>query len=444
MRVGPGEVERGRAARAERERRDVHDEPLRVAAGEHAPEQRAAAFDEHLQHAFAPEQRERLVEIDAVAVGRGRDDLDLGAGRAPRVDRAPARRVGRDDQRGRELGVEQRTGRRDATARVEQHAQRRVIGQRASTSRTVSAGWSASAVPAPTTIACESARSSCASARARLGGEPARRAVGGGDPTVDARRDLGDDERPAGAAVMRDTARDRAPRARRRRRRSRRRPRRAAARTRRRRRADRDLRARRRRGSTPAAISASAHGGVRPWCEHGSSVTYAVAPRARSPACAQRAGFGVRVAGRLGRARGRRPRRRGRARSRPRDWARCGGERRRRPPAPGPSPRRRARSLTRVRPAGRGNDDRPGRRARESGATAENGVDALSHPDSDRRPRNHTWSAPGWRPGVRGLGLGPRASSSPPVGTFTQPRGLSCRCLLPARLPARPENCNVF
>ena len=36
--------------------------------------------------------------------------------------------------------------------------------------------------------------------------------------------------------------------------------------------------------ATPAWISASAHGGVRPWCEQGSSVTYTVAPRAASPA----------------------------------------------------------------------------------------------------------------------------------------------------------------
>jgi hypothetical protein len=35
----------------------------------------------------------------------------------------------------------------------------------------------------------------------------------------------------------------------------------------------------------PASITASAHGGVRPTCEHGSSVVYSVAPFARSPAC---------------------------------------------------------------------------------------------------------------------------------------------------------------
>ena len=37
---------------------------------------------------------------------------------------------------------------------------------------------------------------------------------------------------------------------------------------------------------TPAAISASAHGGVRPWCEHGSSVTCTVAPRTSTPRAA--------------------------------------------------------------------------------------------------------------------------------------------------------------
>src|SRR3972149_1702885 len=35
----------------------------------------------------------------------------------------------------------------------------------------------------------------------------------------------------------------------------------------------------------PASMIASAQGGVRPWCGQGSSVTYMVAPRARSPAC---------------------------------------------------------------------------------------------------------------------------------------------------------------
>ena len=45
--------------------------------------------------------------------------------------------------------------------------------------------------------------------------------------------------------------------------------------------------------ATPASINASAQGGVRPWCEHGSSVTYSVAPRASAPASAKRHHFGM-------------------------------------------------------------------------------------------------------------------------------------------------------
>ena len=140
-------------------------------------------------------------------------------------------------------------------------------------------------------------------------------------------------------------------------------PRRAQAReARHRRRAGRDLRARRPPASTPAAISASAQGGVRPWCEHGSSVTNAVAPRARSPARASAPTSAWACPG-------------GSLAPSPDDFAvtdehaadprirrRCDGGRTGRPPAPVPSPRRRARSLTRTRPAGRGNDNEPAAR----------------------------------------------------------------------------------
>ena len=37
--------------------------------------------------------------------------------------------------------------------------------------------------------------------------------------------------------------------------------------------------------ATPESRTSGAHGGVRPWWAHGSSVTYSVAPRARGPAC---------------------------------------------------------------------------------------------------------------------------------------------------------------
>ena len=45
-----------------------------------------------------------------------------------------------------------------------------------------------------------------------------------------------------------------------------------------------------------------AHGPVRPMWQHGSSVQYSVAPRARSPASRQREDLGVRPAGELVRA----------------------------------------------------------------------------------------------------------------------------------------------
>ena len=55
--------------------------------------------------------------------------------------------------------------------------------------------------------------------------------------------------------------------------------------------------------ATPASISASAQGGVRPWCEQGSRLMYSVAPRARSPASSSarisaclHAGLGVKAA----------------------------------------------------------------------------------------------------------------------------------------------------
>src|SRR5207249_11329122 len=59
----------------------------------------------------------------------------------------------------------------------------------------------------------------------------------------------------------------------------------------------------------------------------------------------------------------------------------------------------------------------------------------LSHPDSYRRPRVFTWSAPRWLQGVRGL--------SPPVGTCTQPRGLSV-VSCPQSVSPLQRKCNVF
>ena len=145
-----------------------------------------------------------------------RGEVDTGAGRAPAATvstLAPAARhastlaagapLGRDHEGRRERGVEQRArrpapgpGRRAAPAAA---GARRRAGR---ASRTVSAGRSARAVPAPTTTACESARSSCASARAAAPGDPLR------VPSAAAVRPsrliavFSDAERPAGAPVV--------------------------------------------------------------------------------------------------------------------------------------------------------------------------------------------------------------------------------------------------
>ena len=74
--------------------------------------------------------------------------------------------LGGDDERRRDRRVEQRA-RRGHAARARRARPAVVHGGAASaTPRTVSAGWSVSAVPDPITIACESARSSWASTRA--------------------------------------------------------------------------------------------------------------------------------------------------------------------------------------------------------------------------------------------------------------------------------------
>ncbi len=94
--------------------------------------------------------------------------------------------------------------------------------------------------------------------------DPLRRAVGRRDASVEARRDLGDDERPAGAPVMEVRREVPGSCSLRRRRRSLRCPRRAAARDPRPRRVGSGSSSATTTRATPASISASAHGGVRP------------------------------------------------------------------------------------------------------------------------------------------------------------------------------------
>ena len=174
----------------------------------------------------------------------------------------------------------------------------------------------------------------------------------------------------------------------------------------------------------------SVHGGVLPWWSHGSSVTYAVAPRARSPAARSAADLGVRAGReRPGRALADDLAVAGDRRSRPRATARCDGARRGRARSPArisSSSRMSSRLVARSPFGPRGAATTT--RARERGTSC-----TLSHPDSHRRPRSSTWSAPRWLRGVRGL--------SPPVGTCTQPRGLQ---LSRSSVTPVPQNCNVF
>ena len=304
------------------------------------------------------------------------------------------------------------------------------------------------AVPAPTTIACESARSSCASARAVGGRDPLRRAVGGRDPTVDARSRPWPRRTGGRCAGDGDTARARArPRRRRRRRHDLdagvAQPRDARARDPRIGVFERDDDARRRpRRSARRRTAACGRG-----CEQGSSVDVrgraagAIAGllRARRPRRARRPGGSG--------ARARRSRRRARARSRPRDSARSaasGGADLQRLL---PSPRRRARSLA-PDPV-RGTTHGARRRRQPAGPPV---IEARPPRTASRPSPIRTLTVgPGFAPGRRpaggrafaGLDLGPRARSSPPVGTFTQPRGLSLLTCTFENTKLR-QNCNVF
>ncbi len=150
--------------------------------------------------------------------------------------------------------------------------------------------------------------------------------------------------------------------------------------------------------ATPASISASAHGGVRPWCEQGSRVLYTVAPRARATGGPQGHHLGVRTA---------RDRR-----SRPRNR----GDRARRPgtttaPTHGRGDtRRRAVAATAIALRIRSSSVWPTLGSSWSvGARRipDRGTHPRSHPDSHRRPRSSTGSAPRHRPwGSRTLTAG--------------------------------------
>ena len=400
---GPGErvarlgrVRRARSAR--RTRRDAGRGRLR------APRRRACRRLRRAPARLLRVRATRSLRRDRHRLGApGRDRRHLGAGRAPRVDGGGGRLFGRD---------------RRASARATGSNSGPSAGTRPRPSSSTRNGATGGA-------GVDAAHGECGSigergagsdhdglavgpqrvrVGARLGrGDPLRRPVGGRDLAVEARAQLGDDVRTAGAPVeqVRREQRGRGGGARDRLRRRHRR--RAAGECRRPRRARRGPRSRRRPGARPASMSASAHGPVRPTCAQGSRVTTRShrrrpVPAARSAstsACAPPGGcvapsptttpsttrtqpthgFGARGAA---------------------TSARC------RAAGLGPSLRRRAPLVLAFGDLGNAGDETTTTPTRRSRATAVVLV-ALSHPDSDRRPRTRTWSAHDWRPCVRGL-----------------------------------------
>ena len=206
--------------------------------------------------------------------------------------------VGRDHQRGREIGVEERAGRRHPAAGVEQDAQRRRTDGPVDVAHRERGPIGERGAGADDDGLRLGAQSMDVGAGFRTG-DPPRGAVGCGRPPVDADRPTsrtasarpvlrwcryGRSEAAASSDPMPTSTVMPAARSR-----------------------SMPVPATRSSGSssatttraTPAAISASAQGGVRPWWEHGSSVVYAVAPRARAPAAARACDLGVRGPGTL-------------------------------------------------------------------------------------------------------------------------------------------------
>ena len=277
-----------------------------------------AGAGEQAAGVVAAEERGRQVEHVAVDEARARGSRGR---RWRRPRRAPAggpwRRARRAARRGRPGA--RGTGAPWRPAGASPSTTRSGSPRGAGASRTVRLGSSARTVPAPTRIASLSARRRVGVGAGLGAGDPLAGAVGRGGAAVERRRQLQHDVRPAGAAVVEV------------RRQQRRRPRplarptstldagrRAAARCPARRPAGPGPRWRPPPGRRRRRSSASAHGGVRPWCEHGSRVTHAVAPREVVVAGrGQRRRLGVGAADGCGRALRTPRRRRPRSRSRP-------------------------------------------------------------------------------------------------------------------------------
>ena len=249
-RVGAGErvarlgrVRRARSVR--RTRRDAGRGRLR------APRRRARR---RLRRAPA-----RLLRVASNAIASSRSTPPWRRRRRPSPPSRPPRSTRRRRPRvacsvvitsvGASGEVEERARRRGHDPRPSSSTRSGATGGAGVTPRTVSAGRSASAVPDPITIAC-AVGPQLVRVGARLGrGDPLRRPVGGRDLAVEARRQLGDHVRTAGAPVVQVRREDAGRGGRARHRLRRRRRRRAAGECPRRRRAGRDPRSRRRPGA---------------------------------------------------------------------------------------------------------------------------------------------------------------------------------------------------
>jgi hypothetical protein len=135
-----------------------------VSPFDHRAEQRAATLDERLENALPSEQGERSIEIDTPAAPGPTASTFAPAARHASTEPARACSVVTTSVGPSAMS---NSGPSAGTRPRPSNSTRNGVRAGATrTSRTVSAGRSASAVPDPTTTACESARSSCASARA--------------------------------------------------------------------------------------------------------------------------------------------------------------------------------------------------------------------------------------------------------------------------------------
>ena len=241
----------------------------------------------------APSSSSASLHARALVLAGGDDHVDAGG--LERLHRG-ARGGARADHDHGHLG-RRRARAASRAAGAPRSRTRPARGWRATPStRAVSSGSSASAVPMPDGHRVGLGAPAVGAGAAGLAGDPLRVAGRGGDLAVERHRRLEDHERPPGARVLAERLVEQPrgggdlavhPR-------PRRRPRRAGCPGRGRTPCRWGRRRRPPRARCPASRIASVHGGVRPWWPHGSSETYIVAPAGSSLQAVERRALGVR------------------------------------------------------------------------------------------------------------------------------------------------------